>query len=111
MAALLLVRGAVAVVALLVLTVLAVVASLLVTPRVFAIVGYIAPQSSGGAYFAFLQYGFTIAQTVAPLFAALLTVRPDLPWLVYAALLGVGALLVRAIDQRFPNRALYSTPA
>jgi MFS family permease len=111
MAALLLARGAGAVVGLLVLTVVAVVATLLASPRIFAIVGDIAPKSDSGAYFAFLQYGFTIAQTIAPLFAALLTVRPELPWLVYAALLGVSALLVRAMSQRFPDRALDPTPA
>ena len=105
MAALSLTRGTGAVVGLLVLTVMAVVATLLAYPRIFAIVGDIAPKSDAGAYFAFLQYGFTIAQAIAPLFAALLTVRPELPWLVYAALLGVSALPVRAVGRRFPDRA------
>ena len=97
MAALPWVRGAGAVAGLIVLTVVAVVATLMAYPRILAVVGEIAPASDRGSYFALLQYGFTIAQTVAPLFAVLLTIRPELPWLACAALLCAGVPLVRAV--------------
>ena len=75
-------------------------------PRLFAVLGEIAPSEAQGAYFAYMQYAFTAAQLCAPLLAALLALGPGVPWLIDALILATVFFTSRWLARSLPEAAL-----
>lgn len=65
------------------------------------------PLSVRGRYLSYWQYSWTIGNVIAPAyFAWLFDARPDLPWLITAALALLAALAVLRLEPHLPAQAV-----
>jgi len=82
-------------------------ASLIYTPTVSALVADLGPAALRGRYLATFEFSWGVANALTPaLFTILYAVTPALPWMVLAVMVATSGMITLWLERRFPAQAL-----